>query len=171
MSADISPRKVLVQILRDHITLSDFAKYDGETVRCKRLKMQFCPPKDYRPRITYFKGKPYLTFTFNDYGDTLDFDLSGKQKRVNIEERKQDPRLIDAIVGANLFRQIFRKVAGIDMASLLTGLGLGTLLLTIIIFFILPAMGIPVSIGKTPVVVTVQGGGTPQVPPGNFTLP
>jgi hypothetical protein len=61
---------------------------------------------------------------------------------------------------------------GLDTASLLAGVGLGVFALALILFFILPLLGYPITIGRTPVEVKITqlAQSMPLPPPGNYTV-
>jgi hypothetical protein len=161
---ELIPKRVRVIVLRDEGQLEDICEYDGEVIACKRLGMQFIPPAGYRPRPSYFRKKLMLTFYFDDRGNAVTVKPDG-----TAEARAPDPRMADVIVNKRLIQQIFSRL-GANAGSIVMGMGLGAMIITVVIFALLPAIGVPVTIGRQPVEV-VHVYHTPAAPPpGNFTV-
>ena len=165
------PKKVKVLVLREDQILEDLCRYDGDVVRCKKIKMQFTVPESYKPYISVVQGKRLaVTLVFNDRGEAIKVNpLEGNSKAF-----VPDPRITESIFGSRTLEQIMRKTFyGLDTASLIAGVGLGVFAVMLIVFFILPILGYPVTIGKIPVEVKIsQISQTSNLPPpGNYTLP
>jgi len=160
----IIPKKVLVIVLypdRQIMVWGRLSK-DGNTIDCKEIG-RFTIPKDYRPKITWSKGKTFLTFYFDSYGNALDIKEDGEAKIVS-----PDPAFTKTIIDRGLLAKLFRL--GLDWSSMITGIGLGVFAFSIIIFFILPLCGVPIAIGRGAVQVNVPQ--QPTIPQtGNFTFP
>jgi hypothetical protein len=162
---ELIPKKVRVIVLRDESQLEDICKYDGETVTCKKLGMQFIVPAGFKPKPTYYRGKLTLTFYFDDKGNAITVKPDG-----SVEARAPDPRLADVIVNKKLIPQIFSRLRG-DLSSIVMGMGLGAMIMSAVVFVLLPAIGVPVMIGRQPVEVIHVYQPAPAVPPpGNFTV-
>lgn len=162
------PKKVLVRVYRENMLLEAFAKFDGKMVTCKKLGISFIPDPSVKPTLTYFKGKPYVTFDITDTGKPLQIKVDKETLKVNPKD--VDAQYIQNVVSSNIFAQLFRRLRGIDMGSLFFGLGVGMFLIILVLFFILPIMGIPVSVGQRPITVNVPST-SPSLPPtGNFTI-
>lgn len=162
------PKKVLVRVHRENMTLEGFAKYDGHIVHCNKLGLSFIPDQSYKPRITYFKGKAYVTFDVTDKGKPLTYKID--HDTLKFEKKDVDAQFVQSIVSSNIFSQLFSKLRGIDIGSLMLGAGSGMFVIIFILFFILPIIGIPVSVGQRPIVVNVPQQ-APLPPSGNWTLP
>jgi hypothetical protein len=161
---ELIPKKVRVIVLREESQLEDICRYDGETITCKKLGMQFIPPADYRPKPSYFRKKLLLTFYFDDKGNAVVVKPDG-----TAETKAPDPRMADVIVNKKLIQQIFSRL-GANLGSIVMGIGLGAMIMSIVVFVLLPAIGVPVVIGRQPVEV-VHVYQTPAAPPpGNFTV-
>jgi hypothetical protein len=161
---ELVPKKVRVIVLRDESQLEDICRYDGETITCKKLGMQFIVPADYKPKPTYFRKKLMLTFYFDDRGNAIVVKPNG-----STEARAPDPRMADVIVNKKLIQQIFSRL-GTNIGAVVMGMGLGAMIMSIVVFVLLPAIGVPVTIGRQPVEV-VHVYQTPTAPPpGNFTV-
>jgi len=165
------PKKVKVLVLREDQILEDICKYDGDVVRCKKIKMQFTVPENYKPYISVIQGRKLaVTLMFNDRGEAIKVNPLENSTKAFVP----DPRITESIFGSRTLEQIMRKTFyGLDIGSLIAGVGLGVFAVMMIIFFILPILGYPVTIGKIPVEVKIsqisQSSSLP--PPGNYTLP
>jgi len=165
------PKRVKVIVIREHELLEDVCKFDGETARCRNLKMLFTIPENYKPYISSIKGKKVMvTFLFDEKNNAL--TIKTNNNIAEVEKITIDPRVQESVIGTKIFYHVFRRFAGIDTSSLLAGLGLGIFAFTFIVFFILPLLGHPVTIGKQPVEITIHEEiAQPTLPPpGNYTL-
>ncbi len=164
------PKRVKVLVLREDTILEDMCRTDGEVVRCRNLGMMFTIPQSYRPYITMVNGKKLaVTLVFDEMNRAIRFKINNDG--ADAEQFKVDPRFQESIVGRKIFEQVFRRFAGIDWTTLISGIGLGVFVMVFIIFFVLPILGYPVTIGKIPVEVKIQ---STQIssnlpPPGNYT--
>ena len=161
---ELIPKKVRVIVLREESQLEDICRYDGEFITCKRLGMQFVVPSDYRPKPTYFRKKIMLTYYFDDKGNALVVKPDG-----SAEARAPDPRMADVIINKRLIQQIFSRL-GANLGSVVLGVGIGSMIMTVVIFVLLPALGVPVAIGRQPVEVVYVHQYLATPPPGNFTV-
>lgn len=160
----IIPKKVLVCIVYPERQVMVWGKLsrDGNSIDCGAIG-RFIIPKDYRPKITWSKGKTFLTFYFDSYGNALDVKEDGEAKIVS-----PDPAFTKTIIDRGLLAKLFRL--GVDLSAVVTGIGLGAFVFGIIIFFILPLCGVPVVIGRGAIQVNVPQ--QPTIPQtGNFTFP
>lgn len=158
------PKKVLVTVLYPDRQIMVWGKIskDGNTIDCKNIG-RFTIPRDYRPKITYMKGKTFLAFYFDSYGNALDIEEKGDVKIV-----APDPHFTKTIIDRGLLAKLFRL--GLDWSAIATGIGLGMFAFSIIIFFLLPLFGVPIAIGKGAIQVNVPQQPTiPQI--GNYTFP
>lgn len=160
----IIPKKVLVTVLYPDRQLMLEAKMskDGNSIDCKNLGV-FTVPKDYRPKITWYKGKTMLNYYFDAYGNAIEIKDTGDAKIV-----APDPQFRKMLIDRGLIAKIFR--VGMDWSQVIVGVGLGMFAFALILFFVLPLLGVPVHIGKSAIEVITQ---TPAaVPlPGNYTFP
>jgi hypothetical protein len=161
----IVPKKVKVIVLLKERQIETFGKMsvDGLTIKTKNLGT-FVIPQDYKPKITLMGRKTFLTFYFDENGNALDVHETGEVKPLS-----PDPIFNQTLVDKGLVARIFRL--GFDLSSLITGIGLGCLILYVMIFFVLPLIGIPITIGKTPIVITTETSTSPLPPAGNYTIP
>jgi len=169
---ELVPKSVKVIVLgRDgNYQLEDLCRYDGEVITCKRIKMQFFPPQDYRPKQSFFKKKLLLTYYFDEQGRAIEIKTDGNGDAIAIA-KAPDPRIAEVIINRRLIYQIFSRL-GASLGAVVAGIGLGAMIMSIVIFVILPAMGVPVAIGRQPVEVHVQPlqvQPTP-IPPANYTV-
>jgi len=72
------------------------------------------------------------------------------------------------LVDKGLVAKIFRL--GLDWTSMMTGLFLGAFVFAVLVFFILPMIGVPVIVGKEAIKVTIQQSQQALPAPGNFTI-
>jgi len=161
------PKTVKVVVVQQDSQLEDICRFDGELITCRGLKMQFVAPSNYEPRPTLFKKKLYLTFYFTEDGKPLELNLDENALKADV--KVPDPRMTEVIVNRKLLQQVFRAL-GSNIGAVVTGIGLGAMILAALIFFVLPMIGVPVTIGRQPVEVIhvyQQPVGVP--PPGNFT--
>jgi hypothetical protein len=135
---------------------------DGNVIRTKLGS--FTVPDDYKPKITWSGRKTFLTFYFDKNGNAIQIRENGE-----IETIAPDPAFTRLLVDKGLVAKIFRL--GIDVSSLITGIGFGCLIIFVLLFFVLPLIGIPVTIGKTPVEINISGTSSNLPPAGNFTIP
>jgi len=160
---ELIPKKVRVIVLREESQLEDICRYDGEFITCKRLGMQFVAPADYRPKPTYFRKKIMLTYYFDDRGNAIVVKPAGT------EARAPDPRMADVIINKRLIQQIFSRL-GANLGSIVLGIGIGSMIVTVVVFVLLPALGVPVTIGRQPVEVVHVHQYLATPPPGNYTV-
>jgi hypothetical protein len=169
---NLVPKKVKVLVLREDQILEDVCRTDGETIRCPKLQRMFTIPPDYRPYIHLIGGKKIMvTFMFDEKNNGIKVKIN--EHGAEAEKIKIDPGFQERIVGKRIFEHVFRRFAGMDWASFIAGIGIGAFALVLIVFFILPLLGYPISIGRQPVEVIVQQPAVNQSilpPPGNFTL-
>jgi hypothetical protein len=172
ITPNLVPRKVKVLVLREDQILEDICRTDGETIRCPKLQKMFTIPPDYRPYIHLIGGKKIMiTFIFDEKNNGLRIKLN--EEGAETERVRIDPGFQERIVGKRIFEHVFRRFAGMDWASFVAGVGLGAFALVLIVFFILPLLGYPITIGRQPVeVILHQPINQTEVlpPPGNFTL-
>jgi len=161
------PKKVKVIVLRDESQLEDICTYDGEVISCKRLGMLFYPPENYKPKPSLFKKRIILTYYFDDKGIALDIKPSEVTSKINADI--PDPRMSDVIINKRLIYQIFARL-GINLTAIVTGMGLGCMIMVVIIFVLLPILGIPIVIGKQPIEVIHVYQNTTIPPAGNYTI-
>jgi hypothetical protein len=164
------PKKVDVYVVREgEQFLHDICRYDGELLNCSNIKMTFTVPVDYRPYVQLDKGKKLrIVFFFNERGEAIKWNLD-EMKPSNIAP---DPRISNVVLNRRFLQQVFRMFWGLDTPSLFAGIGLGVFVIFLIIFFILPLIGYPVTIGRIPVEIKVeQTTPSPLPPPGNYTVP
>jgi len=160
---ELIPKRVKVVVLREESQLEDICRYDGEFITCKRLGMQFVVPSDYRPKPTYFRKKILLTYYFDDRGNAVVVKPTGT------EARAPDPRMADVIINKRLIQQIFSRL-GANLGSVVLGIGIGSMIVTVVVFVLLPALGVPVTIGRQPVEVVYVHQYLATPPPGNYTV-
>jgi hypothetical protein len=169
---NLVPKKVKVLVLREDQILEDVCRTDGEIIRCPKLQRMFTIPPDYRPYIHLIGGKKIMvTFLFDEKNNGIKVKIN--EQGAEAEKIRIDPGFQERIVGKRIFEHVFRRFAGMDWASFVAGIGIGAFALVLIVFFILPLLGYPVSIGKQPVEVIVQQPPVNQSilpPPGNFTI-
>jgi len=164
------PKTVDVIVVREGETLlHDKCRFTGDVILCKGIGMEFTVPSSYKPYISLERGKKMkVVFFFNEQGEAIKWEL----KEYKPSGVAPDPRMSSIIHGRRLLLQIFRTMWGLDTASLFAGVGLGAFAIVLIVFFILPIMGYPVTIGKTPVEVRItQTASGTLPPPGNYTVP
>ena len=164
------PKKVEVYVVREgEQFLHDTCRYDGELLICNGIRMTLTVPENYRPYIQLDKGKKLrVVFFFNERGEAIKWNLD-EMKPLNIAP---DPRISNAVLNRRFLQQVFRMFWGLYTPSLFAGIGLGVFVIFLIIFFILPLIGYPVTIGKIPIEIKI-GQTTPSQlpPPGNYTVP
>jgi hypothetical protein len=167
------PRRVKVLVLREDEILEDICRVDNfELIRCPKLRKMFTVPPDYRPYIHLVGNKKIMvTFIFDEKNNAIKIKLNSNGE-AEAEKVRVDPGFQEVIVGRRIFEHVFRRLAGLDTASLIAGLGLGAFAMIFVVFFILPLLGYPITIGKTPVEVIIQHQAINQTlpPPGNFTI-
>ncbi|MEM1983508.1 MAG: hypothetical protein QXZ63_07610 [Sulfolobales archaeon] len=158
-------KKVKVVVIDGEHQFEDECRLEpNNNIVCKKIRMGFIVPSDYRPKVSFWKKKVYLTFYFDRKGNAL-----------SINEDKTTPVCVDpvikkSVVDSVLLERIFRSLR-YDLGALLTGVGLGAFILSVIIFVLLPILGIPVLIGKQPIdVIHVYETQPHVIPPGNFTV-
>lgn len=161
----IVPKKVLVTILYPDRQLMFWGKIskDGNSIDGKNLG-RFIIPSGYRPKITFFKGKTFLTFYYDCNGNAIEVKDSGESQIVS-----PDPSFTRALVDRGIIAKLFRL--GLDWTQIATGIGLGFFVFGIIVFFLLPLFGIPIIIGKGAIQITPTPPQTTPVTGGNFTFP
>jgi len=165
---EMIPKKVKVVVLQKEGQLEDICRYDGEMITCRHLKMQFIPPSDYKPRPTLYKRKIMLTYFFTEDGKPVEINVSNPSIETNI--KLPDPRMMDVIINRRLIHQVFSHL-GTNWNSVIMGMGLGAMILAVIIFFILPLVGVPVMIGRQHIeVIHVQQTAPSTPPPANYTV-
>lgn len=147
------PKIVLVRVYRENMVLEAFARYDGRMVHCKKLGLTFVPDPSVKPIITYFKGKPYVTFNITDNGKPLIYKID--KDTLKFDKKDVDAQFVESIVSSKIFAQLFSKLRGIDISSLMFGIGIGLFIIVFLLFFILPIIGIPVSIGQKPIEINI----------------
>jgi len=164
----IVPKKVKVVVVQKDGFLEDVCRFDGEFIHCGKLKMQFVAPSNYKPKPTLYKNKLYLTFFYTEDGKPLELELD--EDKLKTDVKVPDPRMTEVIVNRKLLQQVFRAL-GSNIGAIVTGIGLGAMILAIVIFFILPLVGVPVMIGRQPVEIVHIYQQTPAgaPPPGNYT--
>jgi len=165
------PRKVKAIVLREEQLLEDMCRYDGETVRCRNIEMMFTVPESYKPYLSIVGGKKLVaTLLFNEKGDAIRI-VKMEDGTMKTETSSPDPRMTEAIYGKRTFTQVFQRFMGLDWLTFSAGIGVGIFAIIFTIFFILPILGYPITIGKIPVEVKITQQ-TPQLPPpGNYTIP
>jgi len=161
---ELVPKKVKVIVLQKDAQLEDICKYDGELITCSKIKMQFLPPSDYKPKPTFFKKKLLLTYYFTEDGKAVSIDTSGIA-----EAKVPDPRMTEVIINRRLLYQVFSHL-GFNISSVIMGVGLGAMLMAVVIFFVLPLVGVPVMVGRQPIEV-IHVNQTYAAPlPSNYTV-
>jgi len=161
---ELIPKKVKVIVLQKDAQLEDICKYDGEMITCGKIRMQFLPPSDYKPKPTFFKKKLYLTYYFTEDGKAVNIDMSGIA-----EAKVPDPRMTEVIINRRLLYQVFSHL-GFNLSSVIMGVGLGAMLMAVVIFFVLPLVGVPVMVGRQPIEV-IHVNQTYAAPlPSNYTV-
>lgn len=161
---------------KDGSTLEDICKITRGTLKCDKIGMQFVIPEDYSPTLAQVGKKLYPHYIFDQKGVALKITLNERDGELEtlIDEYVPDPRITESVIGQQALHQIFRQLGGINFGSVIAGVGVGLLITYIVIFILLPIMGIPVTIGRTPVEVTINATSpwTGQLPPpGNYTIP
>jgi hypothetical protein len=161
-AAKIRGKVRVLQFYGDKVVDQMCKTEDGIEIVCK--KATFYVPQDYRPYLTTHGRQVYLTYLF---------DADGKAIQVapdKIERKAPNPYITNAIVNRNLLRQVFSGLY-FSWHQIVMGMGIGIMMMTFMIFVLLPLLGYPVTIGKTPVEVTVRtvAEGSWLPPPGNFT--
>ncbi|MEM4762095.1 MAG: hypothetical protein QW230_03875 [Thermofilum sp.] len=167
-------RAKVTVLLNDGSTMEDVCRFKGGTLRCKNIGMQFVVPEDYSPSLAMIGKKLYPHYVFDERGVALKVKLNNRGEDVEtaIDEYVPDPRITESVIGQQALQQVFRQLSGFSFSSMIAGIGVGLLLTYIVIFVVLPLMNVPVTIGRTPVEVTIQ---TPPQwpgqlpPPGNYT--
>jgi len=159
------PKKVKVVVLYPDRQIEAFGRLsrDGNMISVRNLGT-FTIPKEYRPKITWSGRKTYLTFYFTPDGQAIEVKETGQT-----ESKAPDPAFSQLLVDKGLVARIFRL--GLDWSSMMTGLFLGAFVFAVLVFFILPMIGIPVIVGREAIQVQIQQTQTTLPPPGNFTIP
>jgi len=159
------PKKVKVVVLYPDRQIEAFGRLsrDGNMISVRNLGT-FTIPKEYRPKITWSGRKTYLTFYYTPNGEAIEVKETGQT-----ESRAPDPAFSQLLVDKGLVARIFRL--GLDWSSMMTGLFLGAFVFAVLVFFVLPMMGIPVIVGREAIQVQIQQTQTTLPPPGNFTIP
>jgi hypothetical protein len=158
------PKKVKVVVLYPDRQIEAFGRIsrDGNMISVKGLGT-FTVPENYRPKITWSGRKTYLTFYYSANGEALTIAETGLA-----EPKSPDPSFTQLLVDKGLVAKIFRL--GLDWTSMMTGLFLGAFVFAVLVFFILPMIGVPVIIGKEAIKVTIQQSQQALPAPGNFTI-
>jgi hypothetical protein len=158
------PKKVKVVVLYPDRQIEAFGRisHDGNMISVKGLGT-FTIPENYRPKITWSGRKTYLTFYYSSNGEALTIAETGLA-----EPKSPDPSFTQLLVDKGLVAKIFRL--GLDWTSMMTGLFLGAFVFAVLVFFILPMIGVPVIVGKEAVKVTIQQSQQALPAPGNFTI-
>lgn len=161
------PRKVKVVVVDGDSNVEDICTMSSDRmIRCRNIEMSFIVPEDYKPKITFHRKKTYLTYFFTRNGQAVSM-----QSPSEIQVHTPSPSMVEAIINRRLLEQIFRSLR-MDLTALLTGTMLGGFIAMIIVFVMLPILGIPVTIGRQPVeVVHIQQPPVEIQPPGNYTIP
>jgi hypothetical protein len=158
------PKKVKVVVLYPDRQIEAFGRIsrDGNMISVKGLGT-FTIPENYRPKITWSGRKTYLTFYYSSNGEALTIAETGLA-----EPKSPDPSFTQLLVDKGLVAKIFRL--GLDWTSMMTGLFLGAFVFAVLVFFILPMIGVPVIVGKEAIKVTIQQSQQALPAPGNFTI-
>jgi len=165
---ELIPKRVKVVVVqKDGSIIEDICKNNGEFITCKTIRMQFPVSSDIKPIPSLVNKKIMLTYYYSQEGKPL--VLKVNENEVELDAKAPDPRMTNVIINKHLLEQVFRHL-GVNMSSVILGMGLGAMLIVIVIFFILPLTGTPVLIGKQ--VVEVIHTNTPMTtpPPGNYTV-
>jgi len=168
-TTELVPKRVKVIVLQQNgeTQLEDICKYDGEMITCKKLRMQFVPSTEVRPKPTLYRGKIILTYYFTEDGKPVDVKVDNNGVRADI--KAPDPRMTEVIINKKLINQVFSHL-GLNMSSIMMGVGIGAMVVVVLVFFILPLVGIPVSVGKQVVEVIHVNQTAVSAPPGNYTV-
>ena len=158
------PKKVKVVVLYPDRQIEAFGRIsrDGNMITVKGLGT-FTIPENYRPKITWSGRKTYLTFYYSANGEALTIAETGLA-----EPKSPDPSFTQLLVDKGLVARIFRL--GLDWTSMMTGLFLGAFVFAVLVFFILPMIGVPVIVGKEAIKFTIQQSQQALPVPGNFTI-
>ena len=160
-SLAVKGKVIVKQIVGRKIIERECKLNDDGTIHCGR-NLIFTIPEQYEPFIVFRGGlrkKAYLAFLYDEHGNAIEVKKNGEA-----ETKSPDPRITASIFNSRILTQVFRKLY-IDPLTSLTFLIGGMGIMALIIFFVLPALGIPVQLGNRPIAVQVK------IPMYNASLP
>ena len=160
-SLAVKGKVIVKQIVGRKIIERECKLNDDGTIHCGR-NLIFTIPEQYEPFIVFRGGlrkKAYLAFLYDEHGNAIEVKKNGEA-----EAKSPDPRITASIFNSRILTQVFRKLY-VDPLTSLTFLIGGMGIMALIIFFVLPALGIPVQLGNRPIAVQVK------IPMYNASLP
>jgi len=169
-----SASKVLVlEMLGSTIRVHKCSVVNDTLVDDKEKKTWIAPP-NVKPFLMVSRGllrlKAVPAFFVDHLGRFIEFKDSNDGKKEK-EIKALDPDFAYSLLNSKVLKKISHHIAS-DPQTFLMGLGIGAMLIALVIFVVLPLLGIPVAIGRQPVEVSITypTAPPPQHPPaGNYT--